>query len=399
MGPLGSSKARPGATPAPAKKAGNRRPRQSAAVTITLLPPAEGADKPTMAGVLALASARINLAELGIEHLRPKRAVTGGLILEVPGQESAPRADALAERLRTALADEPVKVSRPVRRMDLRITGLDDAATAASVAAAVAAAGGCGEGEVRAGTITASPRGLLPAVTVSCPERAAIKVAALGRIRVGWVAAKATLLPSRPLQCHRCLAFGHVRVACRGNTDHSGRCYRCGGEGHLAATCAANARCLLCEGAGRAADHRMGGPACAAKKGPKAPKAQVMKGGGEGRKGRCPPPSTKKAEKKKGGEAKKAVVPLPSKKAPAKRPPSNQGAAAVVKLPAKAAAAAKPVPVKRKERAEGEKKGSGRVLPPLPAPTGEGTSAMSTPPPPSPARKKNGLEEAMEIEV
>jgi hypothetical protein len=59
----------------------------------------------------------VDLQSLGIDALRPKRAVTGGLLLEVLGQESGPKADRLAERLREALGEAGVTVARPVVTM------------------------------------------------------------------------------------------------------------------------------------------------------------------------------------------------------------------------------------------------------------------------------------------
>lgn len=123
---MGPSKAQPGQI---SQKAKRKALRRTAAVTITLQP-AEGQDPAKkMAEVLRLAYSKVSLAELGIEYLRSKRAVNGSIVLEVSGTESAPRADVLEERLSTALKDEPVKVARPVRRSELRVTGLDDAVT------------------------------------------------------------------------------------------------------------------------------------------------------------------------------------------------------------------------------------------------------------------------------
>jgi len=48
---------------------------------------------------------KVKLEDLGITHLRPKLAATGVMLLEVPGEDSADRADKLAQRLRDALSE------------------------------------------------------------------------------------------------------------------------------------------------------------------------------------------------------------------------------------------------------------------------------------------------------
>jgi hypothetical protein len=68
-------------------------------VTLTLLPEEEGEEKITMAEVMKRAAGRVDLAAFKIDYLSPKRSQTGGLILEIPAENSAPRTDALASKL------------------------------------------------------------------------------------------------------------------------------------------------------------------------------------------------------------------------------------------------------------------------------------------------------------
>lgn len=84
------------------------RPPRSAAVSLTT---PEGT---TYASVMAKAKASIRLADLVItETLRFKRAITEAYLLEVPGQESAPKADHLKEELEKIFQDTGVRVARP----------------------------------------------------------------------------------------------------------------------------------------------------------------------------------------------------------------------------------------------------------------------------------------------
>jgi len=91
---------------------------------------------------------------LGIPELRPRRARTGALLLEVPGADGGTKAGALAEKLRVALGDrEGVTVSRPVKTAEMRVKDLEDSISAAEVAEALAAQGGCAIEDVRVGPI------------------------------------------------------------------------------------------------------------------------------------------------------------------------------------------------------------------------------------------------------
>jgi len=63
--------------------------------------------------------------QFGIKTIRPKKSATGDLILEIPGVDSARKADELASFLRgVAGKDAGVRITRPVKRVDLRLAGL-----------------------------------------------------------------------------------------------------------------------------------------------------------------------------------------------------------------------------------------------------------------------------------
>ncbi|EFN85901.1 hypothetical protein EAI_08252, partial [Harpegnathos saltator] len=186
--------------------------------------------------------AEIDLLALGISGLRPKRAVTGALILEVPGEGGAERAQKLVPLMEAALAGSGVRVARPVRRAELRVTGLVEATTKEEVIETLARAGGCLGGEIRVGEIRRPPTGLSTA-WAQVPLAAARRIAAVSERRelcVGWVIVRAEVLATRPLQCYRCLEIGHPRQRCQSAVDRSDRCYRCGQPGHRAVTCTAS---------------------------------------------------------------------------------------------------------------------------------------------------------------
>ncbi|XP_045491062.1 uncharacterized protein LOC123690945 [Colias croceus] len=249
------------------KRAPKLRSPSSSAVVITLQPDAEKRGV-TYASVMTGSRQKIDLAAIGVSALRFKRAATGARILEIPGTTSAKEADALADKLREVWDEDTIKVSRPVKCADLRVTGLDDSVAAEEVAAAVSRVGECPVDQVKCSGLRVGSRGSTTA-WVSCPVAAAKKVAQVGRILVGWVSAGVSLGAVKPQRCFRCLEVGHVRVMCSSPTDRSNVCYRCGEDGHKAAGCSASAaHCVLCADAKLPAGHRLGGPAC------KAPKAK-----------------------------------------------------------------------------------------------------------------------------
>lgn len=245
----------------PAKKGRKRRKKQRKSAAVVLSQPLNVEEGKTLslAEIVSEATSQIDLTSLEIEYIRPKRAVAGGLILEIPGASGEGKADSLASRLREVLGDK-ARVQRPSRKLEIKISRLDESATSSKVAEAIAREGGCKADEIKVGEVSRASDGLFFA-WARCPEKAAQKVADKGNLRVGWMKAKVALLSKRPLQCHRCLEVGHVRQDCKG-PDRSGACYRCGREGHVAAKCTAAPLCMLCDARGDPAVHRMGSNAC-----------------------------------------------------------------------------------------------------------------------------------------
>lgn len=243
-----------------AKSSKAPKPPKSAAMVLTFSPEA-GAAGQTYAKILTIAKAKIKLADIGIESLKCRRTITGARMLEVSGEERGAKTDMLAARLTTALGHMDVRIARPVKCAELRLTGLDDSVTAAEIAEALATQGGCQREEIRVGDIrtTSSGNGM---VWTRCPINAATKVATVGQIKVGWTIVRVQLLQARPLQCYRCFEMGHTKQRCTAEVDRSDCCYRCGQPGHRTVQCTGEVHCPVCAVAGRPAGHRCGGRAC-----------------------------------------------------------------------------------------------------------------------------------------
>lgn len=93
-----------------------------------IISPQKGVEDKVVAE-LSKAKGQIDLAALGIETLKPRPAITGAVMYEVPGTDrldSSKKADLLAQQLAQILPVELVKVSRPTKRAELRVVDLDD---------------------------------------------------------------------------------------------------------------------------------------------------------------------------------------------------------------------------------------------------------------------------------
>lgn len=242
-----------------ASRAQKLRAPSSTAVVLTLQPGALERGV-SYASILKDAKSKLPMETLGISSVRIRMAATGARVLEIPGAMSGEKADSLAAELRKALNSEDVRIARPNKCAELRISELDESITSSEVAAAVAKAGGCLPEEVKTGVIRLSPSGL-GSLWLRCPVVVAKKVAA-SRLLVGWVSARVDLLEPKPTRCYKCMELGHVRARCPTEVDRSNTCYRCGEQEHLAQNCEKPLRCSLCEAAGRPSNHFMGSKAC-----------------------------------------------------------------------------------------------------------------------------------------
>ena len=235
-----------------------RVPRR-AAVALSLAP-----DCPRKGGeVLFEARSKINLKDLGITDAKIRLSAAGSVLVEIPGEDRAAKADILAGKLKEVFPESSkVKITRPVKRTDIRITGLDVSVRKTEVIEAVVNTGGCREEEVKIGEIRQrTPRGQ-GAVWLQCPTEAAKKLTDLGKVTVGWVSARVVALKPRPLACFKCHERGHTAGNCQTGKDRGDLCYNCSESGHLSRDCTAPPRCAICTDAGIPANHRYGGKEC-----------------------------------------------------------------------------------------------------------------------------------------
>ncbi|KYN16705.1 hypothetical protein ALC57_11023 [Trachymyrmex cornetzi] len=153
---------------------------------------------------MRLARDNIDLASMGIEALKPRRARTGVLLLEISGGAAgADKANILAQRLLDLTAninDNDVVISRPEKMAELRLRDLEASLSSRDIYTRLAELGECSPVDIRLGSIAETPRGL-SSLWVRCPLRAAVRIAKTPRVRIGWTAVRVELLPDRGVHC------------------------------------------------------------------------------------------------------------------------------------------------------------------------------------------------------
>lgn len=237
-------------------KPNKRRIPKTAAVTIKT-----NTEEFSYADVLRKARESVSLRDIGIEDSKIRKARNGAIVIEVPGADANELANKLAGRLKDVYGERAV-VARPTIRGELRFIGIDDSVLPSEISVTVAEFGGCQLDEVHTSEIRAMRNGMGIA-WVRCPLNAAVKIATIGKLRIGWTNVKVELLKARPVQCFRCWGTGHVRSQCTSSEDMSNRCFRCGSDGHVARACEASApKCIICSAKNLNSNHRMGGNTC-----------------------------------------------------------------------------------------------------------------------------------------
>lgn len=241
------------------EKQKKRRPLKTSAVVITI-----GDKELSYTEVLSWVRQTVKLSDEEMKALTTKRSATGGILLEIKGENNKLIASRLTDSLRNAFRKyENVKVHMPRQMAEMTLVGLDVSITKEEIKLAIANEGGCSTQDVTVGNIKTSPRGI-GFVWARYPLAEATILERKKTIKIGWASVKVNLLPPRRLQCFRCLKTGHTKARCDEKVDRSDLCYNCGQKGHRSINCSAKTKCVICEEAGRAYNHRVGGPRCTA---------------------------------------------------------------------------------------------------------------------------------------
>lgn len=178
--------------------------------------------------------------------------------MEIPGPEGSQLADQLAGKLR-AVFGENVKISRPMKFGEARLSGFDLSVGVEELTDLVSTEGKCSRSEIRLGPIRSSLRGI-QSVWVRCPLAAMVKMAETKYYEISWSTVRVDLLRTRPAQCFKCWHYGHVRG--QSSIDRSGNCFGCGSVEHKLGSCGVAALCVVCRDNGYKCSHRLGSATC-----------------------------------------------------------------------------------------------------------------------------------------
>ncbi|XP_018405959.1 PREDICTED: uncharacterized protein LOC108782238 [Cyphomyrmex costatus] len=134
---------------------------------------------------MSLAKQKIDLGALGIEDIRPRKARTGVLLLEIPGTDGTRKANILANQMRDVLREhEDVLITRPEKTADVRLRDIEESVSKEEIGQRIASLRGCNLGSIKVGEISPSFNGMGFAL-IRCPVLAANKIAKERRIRIG----------------------------------------------------------------------------------------------------------------------------------------------------------------------------------------------------------------------
>jgi hypothetical protein len=135
--------------------------------------------------VIATARRNIPLTEIDVKSVEIRKAMTGAIIIKMPGDKGREKASRLATYLTRVLDPTTVKVAAPTRTAELRVVGIDISIEKEELRQALSLAAGCQVAEVQVGKISTFRDGLESAY-VKCPVAGARKLARAGKVALGW---------------------------------------------------------------------------------------------------------------------------------------------------------------------------------------------------------------------
>lgn len=101
--------------------------------------------------------------------------MTGGVIIEIADDEEGEKADVLRDKINEALDSSKIRVSRPVKKIQMRLTEIDDSITVNEIRQEITKVDSCKSVDIDCSEVKYF-RGNLGVTWVRCPMRAALKI-------------------------------------------------------------------------------------------------------------------------------------------------------------------------------------------------------------------------------
>jgi hypothetical protein len=224
----------------PARIAEKREPkttRRRGAAIIVRSVEVEGKRKTYSEVLRALKEKLGRSPEIGVRGIRETRRGEVLLVLE-KGEDVNKAREMIKEK-----TGEVMEVTRAGDRIGVRVRGMDDSEGEREIEKAVMEAVEGGEPKVvRMYRYKWNERGAI----VSMKRKEGEELLRAGKVRVGWVSCRTSLVELGPPRCYVCKVTGHLARTCtenrrENNKEDRRKCFVCRQTGHLARVCPASA--------------------------------------------------------------------------------------------------------------------------------------------------------------
>lgn len=196
-------------------------------------------------------------AELSASVTEARRSLAGNLVMKLNKEADGRK---MTEAANTIVGGDKAKVTRG-SLVVIEIKGLDEETETEQVQEAVDKETGR-NGQYNVIGIRQYGGGLRIAL-VECSRGDAKTLLQLRRIKFGWTSCRIQERQQKPVECSRCLGYGHRAPECKGN-DNKDRCKRCNEKEHMEEGCRKDPKCALCAEKGESPNHFRGSKGCRA---------------------------------------------------------------------------------------------------------------------------------------
>jgi hypothetical protein len=134
------------------------------------------------------------LKELGIESIKTRRSIGGGIIFEIPGDGTSDRAGIFIRELRSIIGERPdIRISYVTKKLDLNITGFIKQFDSEEIKNILSRDFKCNTELIRCGPVRFDREGR-SSVRVKCLVPMAVRLLEDKEIAIGWSRARVFLI-------------------------------------------------------------------------------------------------------------------------------------------------------------------------------------------------------------